>query len=220
MRVWQANLGRGVSSAEFERNLSELLEHAGRRAVVALQEIDEADAPDELAILERLIAGTWRIVGAGTMVPILVPLGLEVLEQRRTLGSRGLARFTPHRPVNEVVLELPSGLEVAILNGHVPIDRPETRSRRRAMRRTLRRRARAHRHRAGVWLADTNTSRRRWPTILRGERSVIETRIDRAKAWAPRGRRVIVLGRWHLELTIDGHDAHGVRVWWPRVKRR
>ena len=79
------------------------------------------------------------------------------------------------------------------------------------IRRALRQRAQDHE--AGAWVADTNT-RRGWPTIVEGERTVINAGIDKTKAWAPEGRKVVVEWTTSVPLTIDGHDAHGARVWW------
>jgi hypothetical protein len=113
--------------------------------------------------------------------------------------------------VNGAVVDLGARLRVAILNTHVPILRPETLLRRRQVRQALRQRTRAHA--AGAWVADTN-SRSNWPTIARGEQSVTEAGIDKAKAWGPSG--LVVTERRTVNLTIDGHDAHGARVIWRR----
>ena len=207
MILWQANLGRGVSSDEFEHNLRRLLAIAGPRAVICLQEIDEADQPQEMDTVIRLARMTHRIVGRSTAVPILVPRHLDLIGAVQTPACKGLALFTPNRIVNEAVVRLGPDLVVTILNTHVPLLRPQTLTRRRQVRKTLRRRTRNHDH--GIWVADTNT-RRGWPTMADGERSVIEAGIDKAKAWS--GRRVVVSRRQSLALTIDNHDAHGARV--------
>jgi len=208
MILWQANLGRGVSSAVFERNLRRVLDAGGPRAVFCFQEIDEADAPAEAVILRRLTERTHRIFGGRTAVPILVPRDIPVTRSIQTIASRGLAKFTPHRPINEATLRV-GGLEVTVLNLHLPINRPQTFTRRRDARKALRLRARAQE--AGVWVADTNTHVG-WPVIVPGEKFVIDAGIDKAKAWGP--HKVIVTDRRRVDLTIDGHNAHGARIRW------
>lgn len=218
MILWQANLGRGVDADEFTRNLRRVLEAAGPRAVVGLQEIDEADRPHERDILEDLARDTHTIVGAETSVPILIPHHLELVDERQTIGCRGLPGFTPHRPVNEALVRVGPNLTAALLDLHVPIDRPETQALRADAVAALRARAKARKAQghAGAWMADTN-HRHHWPRIVHGERVVTNAGIDKAKAWAPPGRRVVVTRRQTVQLSIDGHDAHGARVMWePR----
>lgn len=213
MILWQANLGRGVSAAEFERNLRRVLDAGGPRAVFCFQEIDEADAPEEMDILARLVSKTHHIVGQNTAVPILVPFHLRLFSAVVTPACKGLAKFTPNRVINEAVVQLGPNLAVAVLNTHLPIYRDETLSRRHDVREALRHAARSHD--AGAWVADTN-SRKGWPTIVKGERTVTDAGIDKAKAWAPEGRRVVVSDQQTVSLSIDGHDAHGARIRWER----
>lgn len=214
MRLWQANLGRGVSTAEFNANLRRVLDAGGPRAVYCFQEIDEADAPEEMDILTDLTRKTHVIVGQQTAVPILVPRHLPLFSVHVTPACKGLAKFTPNRVVNEAVIQLGPNFAVAVLNTHLPINRPQTLTRRRDVRRALRNRARAHK--AGTWHADTNTHKG-WPTIVPGEKTVTNAGIDKAKAWGPADRRVIVTDQQTVELSIDGHDAHGARIWWRKV---
>lgn len=213
MRLWQANLGRGVSPAVFERNLRNILDAAGPRAVIAFQEIDEADAPDEHAILTRLTRDTHQMVGAATAVPILVPRYLHLVADSQRLACKGLAKYTPNRVVNTAEIRLGPNLTVAVLNTHVPINRPATWTRRAQVRKALQREA--DNHVAGVWVADTNSGRG-WPIIADGEVTVTDAGIDKAKAWGPVDRRVVVTDRVTVPLSIDGHDAHGARIRWER----
>lgn len=215
MRLVQANLGRGVSVAEFTANLDRILEAGGPRAVYAFQEIDEADKPEEMDILRGRTYATHAIVGERTAVPILVPHHLAVAGALVTPACKGLALFTPNRVINEAVLRIGPNLAPAILNTHLPIARPQTASRRLDVRKALRARARAHD--AGAWIADTNT-RAGWPTIVRGEHSVTDAGIDKAKAWAQTARHVVVSERRTVHLSIDGHDAHGARVIWEPLR--
>lgn len=210
MHLWQANLGRGVSSAVFEGNLVRILKAGGPRAVYAFQEIDEADAPEEMDILRRLTADTHTIVGGNTAVPILVPHHIGLLDSWATPACKGLAKYTPNRVVNQALIELTPSLTALILNTHLPINRPQTLTRRREVRQTLRQQARNWD--TGVWVADTNTHVG-WPRIAKGEKSVINAGIDKSKAWGP---KVTVSDRRTVALSIDGHDAHGARIRWER----
>jgi hypothetical protein len=213
MILWHANLGRGVDRYVFEREFRKVYAAAGPRAVICLQEIDEADAPEEMEIISRITRNTHVIIGANTAIPILVPRQFLILGERQTLAAKGLAKFSPARPINEVLLQLRPDLKVVVFNTHLPIDRLQTLTRRLQVRRKLRARARARLLQmfGGVWAADTNTHRG-WPTIVRGETTVINAGIDKSKAWAPPGYHVEVSDRQQVDLTIDGHDAHGARV--------
>ena len=214
MRVVQANLGRGATTAEYVDNLDRIFDAWGPRAVFCFQEIDEADQPEEMDILRGRVESTHTIVGEHTAVPILVPNHLRLGGALVTPACKGLAKFTPNRVINEAVLHISRNLTPGILNTHLPIARPQTASRRLDVRRALRDRARAHD--AGIWVADTNTHAG-WPTIVRGEKTVTDAGIDKAKAWAHTARRVVVSERRTVHLTIDGHNAHGARVIWESV---
>jgi hypothetical protein len=213
MILWQANLGRGVSTGEFRLNLRRVLHAGGPRAVFCFQEIDEADGPEEMDYLRELTDHSHRIVGVRTAVPILVPRHIEIIGGWQTLACRGLAKFTPNRPLNQAQLRIGPNLDVTVLNFHVPLDRPQTHGRRASVRRHVR--AEAKKHPNGVWVADTNTHRG-WPTIRDGEHAVTDAGIDKAKAWAAAGRKVVVSDHATVNLSIDGHDAHGARVRWEK----
>lgn len=208
MRVWFANLGRGVTTEEFTRNLWQVLDAAGTAGVVCFQEIDEADKPLEMEILKGMTYFTHDIYGERTTVPILVPKSMKVLSAEVTPACDGLAGFTPNRVINEVELRLRGSGDVAVLNTHLPINRVETVTRRAMCRRALRERCEVHEK--GVWVADTNTHGG-FPQMRNGERPVIEAGIDMMRAWGP-GLR---LGPTQtVDLTIDNHDAHGAQLWW------
>jgi hypothetical protein len=210
MRIWSANLGRGVSTKEFTQNLWSILDHAGKTSIICFQEIDEADQPLEMQILKGMTHFTHNIFGAHTAVPILVPEWMKVVSAGVTPACEGLAEFTPNRVVNEVVVKLTGSGEVAVLNTHLPINRDETVTRRAQCRKVLRERCAVHER--GVWCADTNT-RDGFPQMAKGERMVVDAGIDKIAAWGDG----LKLGPSEvLDLTIDNHDAHGAQVWWAR----
>lgn len=207
---WQANLGRGVPKDEFVLNFNRVYERA-RNAVMFLQEVDEADKPEEADIILDRTDRTHKAVGMKTGVPILVPKYLDIDWLDTRLACKGLAGYTPNRYVTEVMLVLPNGTRVGLFNTHVPILRPKTLTRRREVRQALREETNASKN--GLWVADTNT-RIGWPTIVKGEKPAINEGIDKAKVWAKGEGRVIVTGRQHVNLTIDKHNAHGARSTW------
>lgn len=210
MIVAHANLGRGVGTPEFRRNVDRIIEAMGQRAAFGTQEVDEADQPNEMDYLVDRLRKTHTVVGERTAVPWFIPNHFAVLDHRLVLGCQGLAKFTPARPINEVTIGIGPNLEPGLLNFHLPIDRPETQGRRVQMRRKVR--LRAKQHETGLWVADTN-HRRGWPTIVPGEVDVTEAGIDKAKAWSS-VRRVEVTRQRTVPLSIDGHDAHVARVRW------
>lgn len=208
---WQANVGRGVGKDEFVRNVKTVINAAGPTGFIFWQEVDEADKPEEADIIVDLTHKTHRMVGGNTAVPIMVPKDLDVENQRQTLACRGLAKYTPSRVINETKVELWRGTQVGMLNTHLPLNRPQTLTRRREVREQLK--VRARRHDSGLWVADTNTHVG-WPTIVRGEKSAVSAGIDKGKVWAGWKQDVHVVQRSSRNLTIDGHNAHGARVKW------
>lgn len=213
MILAQANFGRGVGPAEFRLNARRMYHAGGARAVFAFQEIDEADLPEEMAYLAHLTKATHTIVGESTAVPILVPHRFEIVDSRVTLGCKGLAKFTPNRPINEVELKVGPNLTVGLLNFHNPIDRPETQSRREQVIAAAQERAAAYDN--GAWVADTNWKRGRFPRIAEGERVLVNAGIDKAKAWAAEDRRLLIASEpVTIPLTIDNHNGHVTRLFW------
>lgn len=215
MWFWMANLGRGVRGKVFRDNFDRVYRRGGEYAFYLLQEVDEADKPEEAEYILYRTRHTHRAVGMRTGVPILVPHDVELRAFDTRLACKGLAGYTPNRYVTEAFVALKNGTEVGLFNTHVPILRAVTLTRRRAVRQALREETRGSTN--GLWVADTNT-RRRWPTIVKGEKSVVDADIDKAKAWAKGDHRVLVLNRDRVDLTIDRHDAHGARVKWRTRK--
>lgn len=231
MRIVQANLGRGVSVGEFEANLDRCLDLTGERGFFLPQEIDEADLPREMPMLRFKTKRTHRVIGPDTAVPILVPLDVPIIGWSVTVASKGLARYTPHRPIVKARVEL-GGHKVSLFNGHVarrprvPDQATATTLRqidtRRAEFRTVLRRLTNQARDDGdavVWALDTNTHGV-FPQIVADEVPVINAGIDKARASAPVGsvevteQRAVQL----VNLTIDRHEAHGARVWFKKEK--
>lgn len=221
--VWQANLGRGVTVDAFCDNLARLVAAVGLGGFLALQEVDEADVPEEGDAIAAALDSTHVIHHPGRLNPIAVPRGVDVLDAGAVHGCDGLARVTPARWITYVVAELGEGLTLAVVNFHLPILRAGTLTRRARMRLALRRLVRELR-RAGhiVYVCgDTNTRRPRFAKWTDPIREAIAAGIDRAWITAPRRHpwRVVVLAGMTLNLTIDNHDAHGARLGFPRRRR-
>lgn len=212
MIVVQANLGRGVPVDEFVMNFKRVKKAAGKRGLINLQEVDEADQPQEMDIILELSKETHGVYGTNLANPILVPDYLDVVDHKVTRACDGLAKYTPHRNLNEVVVRLESGIEVADLNLHLPINRPATLSRRKECRQHLRERANEHEN--GLWVSDTNT-RVGWPRIVKGEKTLHNAGIDKAKAWSKDPGVALSVGRTRrVDLTIDGHDCWVSIAYW------
>lgn len=216
MIVTFANLGRNVSVLEFQRNFDRVVRRAGRRSVFGWAEIDEADRPEEMDYLVDRLLKTHIIVGDETMVPICVPKHLSVVDWHIEPACKGLAGMTPNRVVNQVTIGLPGGLEVGGLVTHLPKYWHDTASRRKEVRQTLRKEANQYDN--GFWLADTNT-RKGWPTMVQGEKTVFDAGIDKGKAWAgerENGKKLkVITGKPSvIPLNIDGHNGHTNRMLW------
>lgn len=224
VEVWTANFGRGADSAKYKRNLERLLAAADSdRAVLCLQEIDEADEPDEHGILRSLTAVGYARAGWKTSVPILLSRShFKLRASRVKVASRGLAGVTPHRPVVLAltwVLRLhgsrvgqvdPEAPEMAFVNFHIPLKRPSTMGRRLQVRAVAAAKIAFNLARGRVVVAccDSNT-RGVWKPLVRGEKVVLDAGIDMILVYVPTGWRVNVVKRKRVDLRIDGHDAHG-----------
>jgi endonuclease/exonuclease/phosphatase family metal-dependent hydrolase len=207
---WQANLGRGVPILEFQQNFDKIYTRA-RFAAILLQEVDEADKPDETGYILDQTHRTHRAVGLRTGTAILIPKTVDVVNVDTRLACKGLAKYTPNRYVTEATIRLKHGTEVDLYNTHLPILRVATLTRRRQVRQALREET-AH-SRNGLWVADTNTHVG-WPKIVKGEKTAIDAGIDKAKVWAKGDGRVHVSHKRTVNLTIDNHDAHGALLTW------
>lgn len=205
-----ANWGRGVSASEFRANVLRVLD-ASDKAVLCIQELDEADAPDEHAILAAAIHPKDARIGWHTYEPIVVPWMLQVRNWRATKACRGLAKYTPTRFIVEALISNPDRTDVpavVVMNQHPPINRPATQSRRRRQRRVHKRRIRrwVRRGVTVVWAGDMNDAN--YPRMHRAERTAVHRGLDYIRyVQAPGGAQVEVLGHKVIPQTIDGHDA-------------
>lgn len=210
-----ANWGRHVSPAEFRANVLATLA-ADDRAVLGIQELDEADAPDEHAILRAALDPKDKSVGWRTMEPIVVPWTLNIRRRFVTLGCKGLAGYTPTRYIVEAEISNPIWPEVPpviVMNQHPPINRPATATRRWRQRAVHKRRV-AYWYRLGytvVWMGDMNDPA--YPRMHRLEQTAVHAGLDYIR-WIehPRGAQVELRGVGTVDLTIDGHNAHFARL--------
>ena len=242
VRLCQANVGRGADKAKFRRNIAKVKRAAGARAVICFEEIDEADVPNEMDDIHWMFRWTHKIIGDGTSVPILVPKRYDTFGHRVRVGSPGLAKFTPHRPINRIGITLPisnrvrselgvTSLDVYGFGFHIPISRPQTQELRDNMVKAVLEETTEVRELgySGWWSADTNWRKARdgaLPRMAPTEVKVIggaigtHAEIDVSKAWAGRnsGLRVVSRNARTIDLTIDGHNGHIKDVLWlPRA---
>lgn len=147
--VVTANIGRGVSTDVAHTNIRRVV-RSFPGAFVGFQEIDEADSPDEAALILKRFPGvengsqpgmhdTLESSGHGTYAfagfsgpgwkratPLAVPTTWDILRQSATKSSDGLARVTPNRVIVSARCR-PTGDRdfppVVFLNGHYPLAR-------------------------------------------------------------------------------------------------
>lgn len=210
-----ANFGRGVSAVEFRANVLAVLE-ANDNAVLGIQELDEADKPNEHAILAASIDPSDTRVGWRTMEPIVVPWMLKVAPQVITFACKGLSGYTPTRHIVEAVVRNPAQRQVprvVVMNQHPPINRPATRTRRWRQRRVHKRRVKFWYDRGitVVWMGDMNDPA--YPRMHRHEKTAVHAGLDYIRYVVhPRGAQVEVKATGTVDLTIDGHNAHWARL--------
>lgn len=147
--VVTANIGRGVPTAAAHANIRKVA-RSFPGAFVGFQEIDEADAPDEAALLLARFpsadetgstgmhdvlesAGRHRYRFAGftgpgwkKATPLAVPTTWDIVAQSVKKSSDGLAKVTPHRAIVSArcrPADNPDFPPVVFLNGHYPLAR-------------------------------------------------------------------------------------------------
>lgn len=230
LTVVTANIGRGVSTTEAQANIRNVVRgfkpspvvpvRRRSNAAIGWQEIDEADAPDEHGILHDTIR-RWtpdaELVGMWTACPIVVPNGWHVVRHEVTLTSNGVAKLTPNRLCVQALIEHDdTGLRLVLANGHYPrniaplvavwntcqrswesvIDRwnqdgytvVTTRDR----------------NKRGLMPALSPWERNLLPAVLIDKITVCQARPG------PRAVQVKAGKPRRVDLTVDGHNAHGV----------
>jgi hypothetical protein len=243
--VVTANIGRGVSTDVAHANIRRVA-RSFPGAFVGFQEIDEADAPDEAALIvarfprvettptgmhdELTSSGKRTYTFAGfsgpgwkRATPFAVPTTWHILRQSVRKSSDGLARVTPHRVIVSALcrpVDDPDFPPVMFLNGHYPLARTAVAQRiwKDCQASWTERVEEVHGSSGGgrtiITTRDTNR-RGPMPKVHPGERQLLSPGIDRisvipAERSSPHLVTVRVVGRRRLDLTIDGHDAHGV----------
>lgn len=130
--VVTANIGRGETSAAAASNIGRVM--TGFKPVlpwkrsplfVGFQEIDEADGPDEHAILRKAAAGS-SIVGFAQLCPLVVPPEWAVIHEEITKTCQGRPKVTPTRVAVQALAEhRDTGLRAVFVNGHYPHNAPD-----------------------------------------------------------------------------------------------
>lgn len=224
IEVWNINLGRGYKPGELKANIERVLRKARSEwAILIFQEIDEADSANEHAVLWGLAHEDYARAGWRDAVPILVGRDRGLIVRRRiSPAGAGLAKVTPHRVVSEALVRMigrgtNNPLEgwplFVFLGTHLALDREATKTRRARTRAVLKARAMWHaaRGRVVVYALDTNTHGT-FPTMIPGEVTIRRRGIDLIRLWLPKGMRVVTREELFVDLTIDSHEAIGVRV--------
>ena len=244
--VVTANIGRGVTTEVAHANIRRIARSVPG-AFVGFQEIDEADAPDEAALIPLRFTPVGEVpqpgmqdvftdegqptyAFAGTSgpgwkraTPVAVPSTWEIVRQSTRKASDGLAQVTPNRVIVTARCRptVDAGFPpVVFLNGHYPLARTAVAKRiwAECQASWVTRAAEIHDATEGgftiITMRDTNRHGR-MPKIHPDERQLLAPGIDRisiipAEPSSPHLVTARVLDRPVVNLTIDGHDAHGV----------
>jgi len=210
--VWTANFGRGVSVPVFQRNALEVMksDHEASCAT-CIQELDEADKPDEHAFVKEL-AGKDHLVGFQTHVPIVVARRYTVRVPRVKPTSEGVPHQSPRRNVVSCRIEHPRKPDVpgvALLNNHAPRNTP-----------VLREQIKENREEFGqevwrvweqqhsyIWAGDMNDQN--FPKLTPGEKTAVHAGLDYIRYRShPKGAQLELLDTGTVDMDIDGHNAH------------
>lgn len=228
LTVATANLGRGVGTPEFVANVRRLKDRIPNPAVIGFQEIDEADTPNEHAVLRDVFPGrTWAGWATDEGVPVRCPIGVPHLWEivpgtaRVSSGSGGVAHLTPPRKVVEAVIH-PDGqpdLTVAVLNWHSPRNDHRLDDERRDTIAKVVERLDALKVDGRDVLATTDANDlallQHWPGLrATGVRILAHAGLDYVLHLpAPaNGLAVEKVKQGSVDLTIDGHNAHWATV--------
>lgn len=221
MIVVTANLGRGASPAKVRANLRRV-HRRFRSAIIGLQEIDEADKPNEHRITRQVLGKRYRYAGWHTFTPIAFTRRWRRKRTRVRKLCNGLAKFTPRRFVVAQALKRkgrPGLPPIVVLNTHWPINRPQTQALRRDCQETLQ-------AEVDYWfglgysiviLGDFNG----WPDRMHArERRVVSAGLDHIRVIEhPRGCQVKVIRTGKIKMNIDPHNAHWAKLRLSRPAR-
>lgn len=226
------NLGRGGvrDTAAAVRKVADHMDDLPEPAVLFFNEVDEADAANEHALIADEFP-EWDRRAWDTREPILTT-GLRVLRGQSIAGAKGVARQSPGRPIHEVIAYNPDGPDTVFIGGHYPAG-AHNGSRPAAAFALLmagyttmlwkhRKRIRHHR-KAGrhvVWAMDVNW--RQFPRLHRAERTLRRFGPDRVRVIPAKGWKAKVLRNGRVPLPVEA--LHGLE--WavirfvPRHRRR
>lgn len=108
--IWfvQANLGRGESTEVFVQNAMRLKRAFRGNVVWGFDEIDEADGPNEHALLKKIWnPNKYQFCGGDSLSLVVVSPRLKVKNVEVIKACNGLAHVTPHRDLVKVVIGRP-----------------------------------------------------------------------------------------------------------------
>lgn len=220
LTIATANIGRKVPIAEFEENVMRLDRQVpGAHRFFGFQEIDEADAPEELKFLKSVFGKTHRFVGQKTRVPIAVPRTFEVRRPVITFASPGVAELSPHRHhVQAVVSPVDkANAKIVASNTHFGRNVPELKDERAQAAATVEERLKYWQEKGlPSWLTgDLNSKNFR--KLGDNEQRWVTQGLDYIRGYDVAGVRMKLLSAGTVDLTIDGHNAHWARVevTWP-----
>lgn len=211
-----ANLGRGVPPSRFEENLDRLIKQTpGVHRFFQFQEIDEADDAEEMKMIRAKLHETHHFVGVKTHVPIAIPRTFKVDRRIINVASEGVDHLSPRRHVVQAVVH-PKGHPTAKIvptNTHFARDADALDKVRADADRVLRKRLDIA---LPAWMTGDLNSQF-YKKLNEDELKLVEVRLDYIRGYPRAGVRMQCLKAGHIDLTIDGHNAHWARVkiTWP-----
>lgn len=209
--VVTANLGRGATVRQFKDNVDRIVKKTpGKSVFYGFQEIDEADKPEELAYIRKVLGETHRFVGTKTKVPIAVPRSFEISRRVVEEASDGVAKLQPDRFIVRALVHPVDhpNRKVNHTNTHFGRNVPELRESREEMDEHLRKEI--ARSRAGWLTADLNKDG--YPPLGNPEKRLVEARLDVIRAHESDKVRFRLLNTGTIRLVGDGHNAHWAKM--------
>lgn len=217
MSTWlTANLGRGVTVDVFQRNVDRIDKFAPTG--VGFQEVDEADIPNEWKYIKGTLGPDYAFACEGTHDPIAVlKVWGKITDENIVKGSKGVAKLSPARTVNEAIIDRP-GIRFVFQNLHYPRNDARLDA---AWADLLR----AHKDRLDYWWAQnvpviwtSDTNRLRFPPLHGHERTLAHHGLDvvrylPARKGTPSFEKH---GDGTINLTIDGHNGQYARGAWKK----
>lgn len=219
VNIVTANIGREKSGPFRSSEIARVRDHfPDSPPIIGWQEIDESDSGDEHGMLRKHMPH-YAWAGANTREPIGIPPGWTLASDWQVKGHAGMAKFSPYRPiVIGVARHDATGIEVSLVNTH-PVRLGPTGGQL-AERQDLWDEWKANvidvianQHKTGrpvIFCADANSAS--LGKLHPNQQTLVHSGLDYIIGVDGADARIVKKWTTRVDLHIDGHDAHGVRV--------